>query len=239
MQTITRLARVATLMLAGAASPSVAADDQSLAMIEQAAEVFIAAGQADASAATVSVRPIDRRLRLPRCATPLDSAWAPGSRHVGRVTVRVTCARPAWRLHVQADAAHEVAAWALVRGAARGAVLSSDMVTKTTVRVGDPAQSRHRFERTIRSLEPWLGLEFDRSVGGGEILSEDMLTAPALVRRGEEVALVHLGQALKVEARATALSDGVRDERIRVRNSRSGRIVEAVVTARGRVEAGF
>jgi flagellar basal body P-ring formation protein FlgA len=57
-----------------------------------------------------------------------------------------------------------------------------------------------------------------------------------LVRRGETVTVVSRSGGIEVRAGGTALTDGARGERIRVRNDSSRRIVEGVVTAAGRIE---
>lgn len=69
-----------------------------------------------------------------------------------------------------------------------------------------------------------------RRVAPGAILTADMLRAPLLVRRGEEVRVSVRRQGLMVEARAVALDEGALGERIRLRMDGALRMFRGLVT---------
>jgi flagella basal body P-ring formation protein FlgA len=63
-----------------------------------------------------------------------------------------------------------------------------------------------------------------------------MVRAPRLVQAGQHVILLATTPQLQVRMKGKALADGTRGDIIKVRNLRSKRVVEGVVTHAGIVE---
>jgi len=182
---------------------------------------------------------LDERLRLVRCEAPLEANLAPGSREFGRVTVRVGCpATPAWRVHVQLDVSRERTLWTLARRARRGETLSADMLRRSTVTLGRGESLAARSGVPVESPDAWLGHEFVRDAAADGLLLADMLAPRRLIERGAVVRLRAVGAGLAIETRGVALADAALEERVSVRNARSGRVIEGVAVARGVVEIG-
>ncbi|HIJ29289.1 MAG TPA: flagellar basal body P-ring formation protein FlgA, partial [Gammaproteobacteria bacterium] len=74
-----------------------------------------------------------------------------------------------------------------------------------------------------------------RSIQGGVVLTPKMLFIPNLVDKGDQVTILFQQGDLKVQMKGVAMENGYRDGKIRVKNSSSGKMVEGVVTAPGRV----
>jgi flagella basal body P-ring formation protein FlgA len=214
----------------------VMAEQQPLPTIEAAVEGFIQTHHE--STASIKVKALDSRLRLPLCDTPLSADWSPGSGTIGRVTVHVACdSDVSWRIHVQATVTREETIWVLSRRVKRGDVLDAEMLEQRTVVLGDSGRRRGRAADPVSDTGPVLGFEFSRAVSAGEPLSEQMLTPRKLVMKGETVLLRYQEPGLDLQTQGIAIADGASDERIQVRNQASGKLVEAIVAGRGVVDA--
>jgi len=210
---------------------------QSLSHIEQAVSTFVLEEQPSQDNVNVEVRSLDKRLRLAHCDTDLQAQWSAGSRTLGRVTVQVSCAEPtAWRVHVQATVTLDGYVWALDQGAQRGDVLSKAMLAKQKIKLGANNAALLASGNPIVDVEPWLGYTFSQRISAGKVLTDRMLKRANLVNKGEKVLIRHRATGLQLQTFGTALKGAATDQRIQVRNNSSGKIVEAVVVARGVVD---
>ncbi len=74
-----------------------------------------------------------------------------------------------------------------------------------------------------------------RSIRSGEVMRQNMLAAPQLVKRGDQVRIVARRDQIEVSMAGEALDNGVRGAVIRVKNS-SGTQIRARVIDAGMVE---
>lgn len=206
--------------------------------IEQAVQQFISRNnESPDQAVSVKTKSLDRRLRLARCSKPLNTYWSPGSRAIGRVTVQVECESPRpWRIHVQASVTVEVFVWVLSRGARRGDVLSPELLTRQLVTLGANNAAFVSRGSPVRDLKPWIGFSFSQRVNSGQVLEERMLEPANLVSKGEVVLITHRSQGLSLQTKGIALKDAAANQQLQVRNSASGKIVDAIAVTRGTVE---
>jgi flagella basal body P-ring formation protein FlgA len=227
------------LILAGVCSTSVAGAEQAqpLQSIESAVKEFLRSERIGDATVAVTVRAMDSRLRLPACASGLDANWSPGSHMLGRVTVKISCTTPKpWQVHVQATVSRESTVWVLSRAVQRGDVLSAEMLEQQVITLGLENSHNSRSGAPVQSISTWLGYEFSRATGPGRLLTENMLVPRKLVSRGEEVRIQHRSNGLRLQTSGIALSDGTLDQRVQVRNKNSGKIIDAIVVSRGKVD---
>ncbi len=211
--------------------PVLAAEVEKLqdhAVILQSVEHFIQAEKgADVSA---RITPLDRRLRLHRCSQPLSVFWPPGSRKSGAVSVGVACedAKP-WKIYVRARVVEYRNVAVLRRPLARGERLTA----------ADIGMERRDVSRLrggyVGDAARLVGYEARRGLREGEVLTIRMFRAPRLVRRGQRVILLAGRRGFEVKMPGKALADGGRGDRIRVKNTRSRKIVEGEVVRSGLV----
>ncbi|HEX6734003.1 MAG TPA: flagellar basal body P-ring formation chaperone FlgA [Azonexus sp.] len=81
-----------------------------------------------------------------------------------------------------------------------------------------------------------VGQSSRRSLRAGQVLLKSMLVAPVLVKRGEAVRIVARTGPVEVTSVGEALEAGRGDDTVRVRNSTTGKVIRARVTASGTVE---
>ncbi|WP_321351439.1 flagellar basal body P-ring formation chaperone FlgA [Halopseudomonas oceani] len=178
---------------------------------------------------------LDARLRLPLCAedalsAQLESPDVP----IGRVTVRVTCNGPSpWRLFVPAQVSLYQHVVVSSRPLQRRDVVSAQdvrLAERDTGLLGnnyllDPAQA--------------IGMQLKRNVNADTVLGHTQLERNRLVQRGDKVVISAGNASVDVRMPGEALEDGTLGAQIRVRNTRSNRVVRARVTGPGQVEVGM
>lgn len=207
---------------------------QSLLDIERSVKEFVMARQAAGEGLQVEVKSLDSRLRLSSCDVPLEASWSPGSRSIGRVTVQVKCATPKpWRVHVQSTVTLEGHVWTLARGVQRGELLQRAHLVQKSVKLGTGNAAVTSSGDPVIDIEPWLGYSFTQRVGPGKVLSERMLRPASLVKKGEAVLIRHESVGLSLQTKGVSLDEASRGGRVKVRNTASGKVIDATVISKG------
>ncbi len=224
-----RLALAAALL--ALTSPAVAQQPQPLDSIRDAARAYATQELTGRDEhATVEIGRLDSRLRLERCDRPLETFQTPGQRNGGRTTIGVRCVGQApWTIYVSARITRHVEVYTAARSLARGTRLGQEDVRVMEMDAGNLA---HGY---FTDPEQVLGMELRRPSRPGEVFTPVMLAPPRLVQRGQSVVVQAESGAARVTMRGEALEHGTEGQRIRVRNTRSDRVVEGTVIGEGRV----
>ncbi|WKE66704.1 flagellar basal body P-ring formation chaperone FlgA [Gallaecimonas kandeliae] len=167
----------------------------------------------------------DNRLRLPFCAelqASLPANQSPGA----NITVKLWCAKPKWQYYLPVSTVVTVPMLVASRALPAGLTLAdNDLVTDW--------QPQNQLQgRTFTDKGVITGAKLKRGIQAGSPISADNL---CLVCRGDKVMVRAGSGGLSITATGTALSDGTFGDTVRVRNSGSGRVVDAKVEAQGQV----
>ncbi len=178
------------------------------------------------------VGPLDQRLKLERCSQPLKlPRWAPEQHMRDRVMVQVRCpGTPAWHVYVPV----RIVGTSTVTIAARAIVVGS-VLTAKDVRTE---------QRDVSDLPPGymddpsvaIGLTASRPISSGAVITNQYLVAAKAVQRGQTVTLVADVGPMSVRMAGRALSDGLMNQRVKVENLSSGKIVEGIARSEQVVE---
>jgi flagellar basal body P-ring formation protein FlgA len=173
-------------------------------------------------------------LRLAQCANGVKPSVSAAPHMTDRVLVELRCEGvSAWRIYVPVrivgTTSVAVAAHAIVAGTV---LTATDLVVE---------------ERDLTGLPPGylddpaiaVGLTAGRGISGGAVLTNQQLLAAKAVQRGQTVTLVANGGGMSVRMAGRALSDGLINQRIRVENLSSGKIVEGTARSEQIVEIIF
>lgn len=180
-----------------------------------------------------SAAALDPRLRLAACPTALETFSPPGHRAGARTTVGVRCsAAAAWSLYVPVNIAITADVVVLTAPAGRGHVLSAADVAL------EPRNVAQLAAPYLTEIDTAAGMVLRRPVRPGTVLTAALLEPPRLLRRGDRVRIRAGGGPVAVDSEGEALADAAAGERVRVRNLRSGTIVEGFVDEAGYVVAG-
>lgn len=174
---------------------------------------------------------LDPRLRLPLCGTALQAYLRQGSKIDSRTVVGVRCTgRKPWKVYVPVDVLEMRTVLVARRSLPRDhRLLADDLVAE---------------ERDVSRIpggyftEPGdlIGQRLKRRLVSGSAITPPVLKEQIVVQRGQTVILVVRNASMNVRMAGTALMDGSLNQRIRVENTVSARVVEGIVRSPQYVE---
>lgn len=221
------------LILATFALPVAASDASLNAQIRLAVEDRLKAQWPDQELLLEMTEP-DARLNISRCEVPLAVQPLHPGPIQSAVTLSVSCAAPEpWRVYVP------------VRVSAMGDVLvaSRALPAGTVLAAEDVAVARRRITDLsygyLQRVEAGVGSILRRPVAEGAVILPALLTRPMAVRRGQQVVIEAVQGPIRVQGAGETLADGATGGRVKVRNLASGRVVEGLVQADGRIRVDF
>ncbi|MDX1500247.1 MAG: flagellar basal body P-ring formation chaperone FlgA [Woeseiaceae bacterium] len=220
------------LALATGSDGHAAVSWQPAADIEAAAEAFLRDRTgARGKRTTVRAAALDPRHRLPRCDAALEAFMRRGAEIGARTVVGVRCtgSRP-WKVYVPVDVVVTAPVVTARRTLPRGHLIGVDDLAVVDRDVS-------RMQRGYFS-EPAdvAGLRVRQQLIAGSVLTPAAVEADQVVRRGQSVTLVAVAGGVSISMAGTALTDGALNQRIRVENTHSGRVVEGIVRSPEHVE---
>lgn len=180
------------------------------------------------------VGPLPPRLQLDACDGAIRSSVAPGLRVAGRVLIELHCENHnGWHLYVPVRVVGTVSVAVAAHALVSGSVLS--------------AQDLRTEQHDLSELPPGylddpsiaLGLTTSRAIAGGAILTNQLLLGRKAVQRGQSVTLLARVDGMSVRMAGRAMSDALINERIKVENLSSGKIVEGIARSEQIVEIIF
>lgn len=211
-----------------AAAPAAAENErQDLEAIRDAAVEHVLRSFDQSNAQVVArAGELDARLRLQPCVQPLRTHAATARTGNGNASIRVECPGT-WRIFVPVRVETPEPVVVLARTVARGHKLSpGDLETR---RLDTRRLAQGYFTDTGRVA----GQVMRRSVSAGSVITPAVLQPAVVVQRGQTVRLVIEQPGISIAAAGTALADAARGDRLRVRNTSSGKVVEGTVGADG------
>lgn len=174
---------------------------------------------------------LDPRHKLPLCDAELESFMRRGSKIAARTIVGVRCtgSQP-WKVYVPVDVVVTARVFTASRSLPRDHLLTAaDLAT-------DERDVSRLVSGYVSDKNQLIGQRLKQQLIAGRIITPAMLQADFIVRRGQTVTLTAAGGGINVSMIGKALMDGAINQRIRVENVNSGRIIEGIVRSREEVE---
>ena len=224
------------LPLLPARAQPVAVPVQSLSSIVRAAETHALTLLDDQVYENMSVTAtgLDERLRLRQCELPLEGFSSASAMRGGRVTVGVRCSGTSpWTLYVPVTISADVSVVQLRGPLPRGTILGENNLELVQQSMTTLPQNY------LVTMEQAVGRELTRAVRGNAIATLNMLRIRELVSKGQEVVILAKGGKVEVRMAGIALEKGQQGQRINVKNSNSGRTVEAEIVNENTVRVQF
>ncbi len=179
----------------------------------------------------VKVSELDKRLSLPRCSSALQTFRNDSMRVTGNTVVGVRCqGRQPWTVFVPVQVDARIGIVVVTRSLPRSASLgASDLKLESRDVAGLPYGYYTQLSQVV-------GHVLKQQVRPSQALSPALLRRPILVHRGQTVSIVSSLAGVNVSTLGVALGDASLGDLVKVRNTRSKRVVEGVASAAGRVE---
>ena len=175
--------------------------------------------------------PIEAHMRLQRCDRPITPVVSGGTHMRDRILVELRCpGAPPWHIYVSV----RVVGTSSVAIAAR-AIVAGSVLTEKDVRIE---------QRDVPELPPGylddptvaVGLTAARPISSGAVITNQYLLGAKAVQRGQTVTLIADSGSMSIRMEGKALSDALINQRVRVQNLSSGKIVEGVARSEQVVE---
>lgn len=184
-----------------------------------------------ANRTTVKAGSLDPRHRLPLCDRPIDAFLRRGTEISARTIVGVRCnGSKEWTVYVPVNVFVTARVYT-----ARQTLPRNHLLTEADIRLDERDVSRSS-TGYMSNKDQLIGQRLKQQVIAGRIITPAMLQADFIVRRGQLVTLIAASGGIKIKMSGKALKDGALGQRIRVENSKSGRVVEGIVRSQELVE---
>ncbi|MES9850706.1 MAG: flagellar basal body P-ring formation chaperone FlgA [Candidatus Thiodiazotropha sp. L084R] len=184
----------------------------------------------DTTGANIKISPLDHRLKLKRCETPLEAFSPPGGVKLGRTSVGVRCASPApWSLYISANVGIEAPVVVAIRDLPRGqAIDSKDLKIKVS-------DTSHLLRGYFDTVDQVVGQTLKRTLRRGQVVTPSMLVVRKAIKRGDQVTILAGSGGIQVRMQGKAIKQGNPGDLITVMNSKSKKKIEARVVSKGLV----
>jgi flagella basal body P-ring formation protein FlgA len=175
--------------------------------------------------------PIEAHSQFEKCTRPIRPFVPSGQHMKDRITIELRCEDPKpWHLYVPVR----------IVSTSPVAVTVHAIIAGTVIKAEDLKVEEHDVsDLPLGFLDDpavAVGLTAGRPISGGAFLTNQQLVAPKAVQRGQSVTLLADAGGISVRMAGKALSDGLINQRVRVQNLSSGKIVEGIARSQEVVE---
>ena len=178
----------------------------------------------------IKVSQLDSRLKLIKCQQALKLSTLKDVQP-GNVSVAVQCtsAKP-WKIYIQSA----IQAWLPVYVARNAIARESELsAANVVIQKRNVTSLRGNY---ITSLDQIQGNTSRRQISAGSIIQLRMLNKSKMVKRGQQVTIIAETSGIRVKMTGKALNDATKGDSVRVKNTKSKRIVEGIAINRGVVK---
>lgn len=173
---------------------------------------------------------IDSRIKATDCPIPLETSSSSTNGSRSSITVLVQCIPDNWRVYVPVRLSMSVPLVTANRSIVRGEIIGQYDVTMAMIEL-------KRFRREGFSLpEQVVGAKAKKNIRPGNVIERGDV---CVVCRNEKVVIQAVKGGMTITTKGTALSDGSAGDQVRVKNDKSQRIIEGIVTGISEVTVYF
>lgn len=174
---------------------------------------------------------IDPRFNEKECTIPLEFSLNRSPLTQSNLTVLAECSdKTPWKIYITTKF--------YVYGNvvyASNTLPRSHRIQKEDLIVKEEAINNHHYT-SFSDINDVVGMLAKRSIRHNSVIQANLLQAPKLVKRGDDVVIMASTQGIMIKMRGTAMQDGELGQQISVKNTQSERIVKARVTDSGLVK---
>lgn len=169
-----------------------------------------------------NIADIDPRVIIKPCQTPLK-ANIPEKVSRRNVNIKITCSDSrSWHIYLPVKIKRTFAALVAAKTIEKG-----DVLTKDNVAIKYIAKNRIRGEK-LTDISTILGSKAQKRISAEHTITKKNV---CLVCKGDAITIIAKNENFMIKTNGTALSSGNLNQQIRVKNSRSGRIIKPKISA--------
>ncbi|MUK40742.1 flagellar basal body P-ring formation protein FlgA [Aliivibrio fischeri] len=230
--TFYRLISIIGLFISFFSSNVHAATDEQLDAIKHAAESFLQSQIEVPQNGTLHIEAarIDSRIQATDCPAPLIASLPGRLNSSGNTSVLVECQPDDWKVYVPVKTELMMPLVTAISSLSRGHTISSSDLTLTMV------NSRTYQRGGYINVDDLVGARIKRSVRAGETVEKNDI---CMVCRNDSVIIKAVKGELSIITKGTALGDGALGDKVNVKNDKSNRIVNGIVTSVGEISIRF
>tara|TARA_Y100001960_G_C14704365_1_gene843525 strand:+ start:146 stop:892 length:747 start_codon:yes stop_codon:yes gene_type:complete len=173
---------------------------------------------------------VDSRIKTTDCPIPLETSASTATNTRSSITVLVQCVPDEWRVYVPVRLSISAPLVTATRTIARGEIIGQYDVTTAMI-------SLNKFRRQGYTLpEQVIGAKVKKNLRPGDVIERGDI---CVVCRNEKVIIQAVKGGMTITTKGTALTDGSMGDQVRVKNDKSQRIIEGIVTDMSEVTVHF
>lgn len=182
---------------------------------------------------TIDLNYLDSRLNLNPCQVPLNID-TPQPLELGRSHIKVACHDTSpWALNVPTDVNLFTQVVVLNQPVSKDQVITEGQINLQRQNLAELRNGYYLKKDQV------IGKQSKRSLAGQTVLNSYLIIPALMIHKGDKVMIIASKGSMSVKMPGEALSDGREGRQIRVRNSRSERIIHAKVVGPGEVLVQF
>ncbi len=209
-----------------------AASDSQIEQIQTAAEQHVLAtvDQPAGGELVVNAANIDSRIKATDCPEPLDTSSSTTSSTRSNINVLVECPTDDWKVYVPVRISASVPMIVATRQLGRGEIIGAADVTISMIEL-------QRFRKDgFTDYGQVVGAKLKRNVRLGDVVERNDV---CVVCRNEKVTIKAVKAGMTITTQGTSLQDGSAGDQVRVKNDKSQRIIEGIVTGIAEITVNF
>lgn len=182
----------------------------------------------------IQLRPLDKRLKLERCSTPLQASLPYNISNHTNTSVSIQClSGNGWKIFVSAKIKNIKNIYINQNTIKKGQFITvADLSLKKT----DINTLRNGY---FTHTDKLIGNIAVRNIRANSILTPHMIEKPNLIHKGDRVTLLVSKRGFEVRMQGQAMTHGGAGEHIRVRALSSKRVIEGIIVSPGVVRVSF
>lgn len=177
----------------------------------------------------ISLNPISSRLKLRTCSMPINLEDKALSKLLGRMTLKLSCPLPKWKLFIVANISGELPV----------IISTNGIIKQTTIKKSDITISYLPYKKikngAMKNISSVIGMKAKKSIPPNKIITINMLEPPYLVFKNQPITIVSYIKNLKVTSKGIALKNGTKQQHIPFKNISSGKTLKGIVIAPNKI----
>lgn len=209
-------------------NPVLAKEYQSIQSIKKTITQFIRNNIDTTQDYEIEVKNIDSRLKLPKCSIPIEAYSRKTTLKAGVLSIGVRCkGKKTWGLYNSAKLSIYKSVLVLKQSLRRNTLIAKDHIAYERKPINKLSRG---FFTNFSQIK---GSINSRNLQAGIILRPSQFITQKLIKKGDKVTILAKSKSFRIRMSGHALMDGRLGDIIRVKNSRSKKIIEGTVIDSG------